>query len=66
MKDVFIAGVKEKYPKEVLEGRLTVEGNVIACCYIDPLLIDECDFKSTDFITIYMVANNFGVINIHN
>ena len=51
MKDIFIAGVKEKYPKEVLEGRLTVEGNVIACCYIDPLLIDECDFKSTDFIT---------------
>ena len=30
---------------------MTVEGNVIACCYIDPLLIDECDFKSTDFIT---------------
>ena len=51
MKDVFIAGVKEKYPKEVLEGRLTVEVNVIACCCIDPLLIDECDFKSTDFIT---------------
>ena len=47
----FIAGITEKYPKEVLEGRLTVEGNVIACCYIDPLLIDECDFKSTDFIT---------------
>ena len=47
----FIAGITEKYPKEVLEGRLTVEGNVIGVLYQDPLLIDECDFKSTDFIT---------------
>ena len=47
----FISGVKEKYPKEILEGRLTVEGNVIGVLYQDALLIDECDFKSTDFIT---------------
>ena len=47
----FIVGITEKYPKEVLEGRLTVEGNVIGVLYQDPLLIDECDFKSTDFIT---------------
>lgn len=47
----FIAGVEEKYPKEIFEGRLTVEGNVIGSLYQDPLLIDECDFKSTDFIT---------------
>lgn len=47
----FITGVEEKYPSELLEGRLTVEGNVIGCLYNDPLLIDECDFKSTDFIT---------------
>ena len=47
----FIAGVEEKYPKELLENRLTVEGNVIGVIFQDPLLIDECDFKSTDFIT---------------
>lgn len=47
----FIAGITEKYPKEVLEGRLTVEGNVIGCIFQDSLLLDECDFKSTDFIT---------------
>lgn len=47
----FITGIEEKYPVELLNGRLTVEGNVIGCLYNDPLLIDECDFKSTDFIT---------------
>ena len=47
----FISGITEKYPKELLEGRLTVEGNVIGVLYQDTLLLDECDFKSTDFIT---------------
>ena len=47
----YITGIEEKYPKELLEGRLTVEGNVIGCLYQDPLLIDEGNFKSTDFIT---------------
>lgn len=47
----FIAGVKEKYDSRLLEGRLTVEGNVIATIYRDPLILDECDLKSTDFIT---------------
>ena len=47
----FISGITEKYPKEILEGRLTVEGNVIGCIFQDSLLLDECDFKSTDFIT---------------
>ena len=49
--DNFIAGIKEKYPKELLTNRLTVEGNVIGCLFQDPLLIDDCQFKSTDFIT---------------
>lgn len=35
----------------MLEGRITIEGNIIGCLFQDPLLIDECDFKSTDFIT---------------
>ena len=49
--DKFISGITEKYPIELLEGRLTVEGNVIGCLYKDPLLIDDCDFSSNDFIT---------------
>ena len=51
MSDKFISGVEDKYPKELLSGRMTIEGNVISCLYKDPLLVDECGFKSTDFIT---------------
>lgn len=51
MTSKFLSGVEEKYPKELLEGRLTIEGNVIGCIYQDPLIIDECDFATTDFVT---------------
>lgn len=51
MSNKFISGVEDKYPKELLSGRMTIEGNVISCLYKDPLLVDECGFKSTDFIT---------------
>lgn len=48
----FLSGVEEKYDKRLLDGRLTVEGNVIATIFADPLLIDELDFKNKDFITV--------------
>lgn len=48
----FLSGVEEKYDKRLLEGRLTVEGNVIATIFADPLILDEIDFTSKDFITI--------------
>ena len=32
----FISGVEDKYDKRLLEGRLTVEGNVIATLFSDP------------------------------
>lgn len=51
MSNVFISGVEEKYDKRLLENRITNEGNVIACLYNDPLLFDDYDFKSSDFIT---------------
>lgn len=47
----FIAGVKEKYPKELLKGRTQVEGNVISCFFKDMLLLDETIFDQKDFIT---------------
>lgn len=50
MKD-FITGVEEKYDKRLLEGRLTAEGNVIALLFADPLLLDELELTSKDFIT---------------
>ena len=51
MSKSFISGVEEKYDKRLLEGRLTVEGNVIATIFADPLLLDELDLTSKDFIT---------------
>ena len=47
----FISGVEEKYDKRLLEGRLTVEGNVIGCIYNDPLMLDELELSAKDFIT---------------
>lgn len=41
----------EKYPEQLLKGRKTVEGNVIACLWKDPLLIDESELESKDFVT---------------
>ena len=50
MKD-FLTGVEDKYDKRLLEGRLTIEGNVIACIYSDPLILDEIELTRKDFIT---------------
>ena len=47
----FITGVLDKYPKELLKGRVTVEGNVIACIMKDILLLDEANLTYRDFIT---------------
>lgn len=47
----FITGVLEKYPKELLKGRITVEGNVIACIMKDILVLDETNLTYRDFIT---------------
>jgi hypothetical protein len=46
----FLSGC-EKYPEELLDGRKTVEGNVIACLSKDLLLIDETSLTSRDFIS---------------
>ena len=50
-KNIFIKGVNEKYPKELLDGRITTEGNVVACIWKDPLLLDEIKLSKDDFIT---------------
>ena len=49
-KSMFIGGVTSKYPEELLEGRITVEGNVIACLAKDILLLDENKFKKEQWI----------------
>lgn len=47
----FILGIEDKYPKELLDGRKTIEGNIISCLYDDILLIDESKLTTKDFIT---------------
>lgn len=47
----FITGVKEKYPTELLKGRVQAEGNVISCFFKDMLLLDDTTFEQKDFVT---------------
>ena len=37
----FIVGVTDKYPEELLNGRLTIEGNLVALLFKDPSLYDD-------------------------
>ena len=50
-KSLFIAGVCEKYDERLLENRLSVEGNVIACLAKDITLIDDSKLNSKLFLT---------------
>lgn len=45
----FITGCN-KYPEKLLENRIAVEGNVIACLAKDLLLIDETTLDTKDFL----------------
>lgn len=47
----FLTGVKEKYPAQLLKGRIETEGNVISCFFKDMLLLDDTTFEKNDFIT---------------
>jgi replicative DNA helicase len=47
----YITGVKEKYPSQLLKGRIEVEGNVISCFFKDMLLIDDTHLEQSDFLT---------------
>ena len=50
-KNLFISGVTNKFPEEILEGRLTAEGNVISCLLKDLLLIDDVKLSSSSFLS---------------
>ena len=68
MSDIkYVKGIA--YPKELLNQRLTTEGNVIGCLWKDLLLIDETKLKTTDFITedgrfYFNIANKLRECNI--
>lgn len=47
----FLTGVKDKYPPQLLKGRLEVEGNVVSCMFKDMLLLDDSKLESKNFIS---------------
>ena len=50
-KQQFIAGVAEKYPEELLEFRVNLEANIIACIFKEPDILSEINFSSSYFKT---------------
>lgn len=51
VKTDFLTGVTDKYPEQLLKGRLEIEGNVVSCFFKDMLLLDEVKLESKNFIT---------------
>lgn len=49
--NIFLRGIKEKYPKELLEKRLEIEGNVIACLAKELILLDDIKLNNSHFIS---------------
>ena len=49
--NIYLSGIKEKYPVKLLEGRVGAEGNVIGVIWSEPALLSDHDLSSTDFIT---------------
>lgn len=47
----FISGIEEKYPSELLQGRLILEGNIVGSIFSDTTLLDDYEFNTSDFIT---------------
>ena len=48
----FITRANEKYPAQLLKGRVQIEGNVISCFFKDMLLLDDTIFEQKDFVTV--------------
>ena len=49
--NVYITGITEKIPKELLEGRVNIEANVIGSMVNDMLLVEDTNVDSSKFIT---------------
>jgi len=49
--DMYISGVTKKYPEYLLEKRMEIEGNVLACLCKDLLLLDEVNLNKENFLS---------------
>lgn len=50
--EIWIRGVEDKYPAELLNGRLNAECNAIGLIFNDPLILDETNLTTQDFLSI--------------
>ena len=51
MSNLYISGVTDTIPKELLEGRINVEANVIGSMVNDMLLVEDTNLDSSKFLT---------------
>ena len=51
MNDIYISGVIDKIPQELLEGRVNIEANVIGSMVNDMLLVEDTNIDSSKFLT---------------
>ena len=47
----FIIGICDKYDERLLKNRLQVEGNVVSVLWKDPLLLEDLNLTSNEFVT---------------
>lgn len=52
MTDIWISGVTDKYPNELLDGRLNAEASAIGLIWNDPLILDETKLSSKEFLSV--------------
>lgn len=48
-KEDYLIGITDKYSEDILDGRVPIEGNVIACLFKDPMLLDENPTLTKDY-----------------
>ena len=41
MDNIYLSGIKDKYPAPLLEGRIGAEGNVIGSIWAEPALLSD-------------------------
>ena len=51
MNNIYISGVTDKIPQELLEGRVNIEANVIGSMVNDMLLVEDTNIDSSKFLT---------------
>lgn len=51
MNNLYISGVTDTIPKELLDGRINVEANIIGSMVNDMLLVEDTNIDSSKFLT---------------